>query len=231
MPRGRAKPLGGELQVGEYSTRGRKLFCEAFSRCHPEAIEELQHIAEQGTDEDIHKFCERYHLWCVADVVTEEQNTQDWLRQVVWDTVAIWRFSPSSRDKADWMVRVPAIGTSEVATDHDTDLEHRLTVMSQALVWNPTGETEAAFRERVERYMGEIRCLYETRDGLQVSPLTRNLVEHYDWTVCFYMDGESYEALAERVNKNVDTIRDAVRRVHREIGLPRPQPGERPRHS
>jgi len=233
MPQGGGTRLGGEFQVGDVSVRGRRLFFEAFARLHPEAVSDLQTLAQTGTDDQVDAFCEEYNLWCVprkAWLAPDEQTAPDWLRLGVRDTVRIWRASAWAREQSKWVIRrLPTPSGDEAAVadssgELQTDLLYRL---SQSLTWDPTEKTEAEFRDDVEKYIKCCKQECAERDDVYLAPVMRDLLTPYEWTVRFYIDGHSYSQLAVSSSKDVDSVRKTVRKISDQIGLPRPRTGRR----
>ena len=228
MPQCGGTRLGGEFQVGDVSVRGRKLFFEAFARLHPEAVEALQRLAEDsGNDDTVDDFCQEYHLWWIPLeewLNPDEQAQHDWLRLGVRDTVRVWRASSWARTAAAWMIRRPPPMTGDETSVPEAEYLYRL---SQSLIWEPLEETESEFRAKVETYIEHRKREYEERDGVQLAPTMRDIRSPYEWTVRFYVDGHSYPQLAVSLNKDVDSVRKAVRKISDQIGLPRPGSGRR----
>ncbi len=234
MPQGGGTRLGGEFQAGDFSVRGRYLFFEAFARLHPEAVDTLQRLAEgSGNDDAIDDFCEKYHLWCIPReqwLNPAEPPPPDWLRVGVRDTVRIWRSNAWARQQAEWFLRrLPPTPDDEPAdagapVEPEADCLYRL---SQSVTWDPTEKTESEFRADIEKYIAHRKQEYADRDDVYLAPTMRDLSSPYEWTVWFYVDRHSYPQLAERLNKDVDSVRKAVRKISDQIGLPRPRDGRR----
>ena len=234
MPQGGGTRLGGEFQAGDFSVRGRRLFFQAFARLHPEAVSDLQKLAETGTDDEVDRFCERHHLWCIPWkewLNPGEQAQHDWLRWGVRDTVRIWRASSWARAAGDWMIRRPPPmtgGTTTPGPPVEPETEY-LYQLSQSLSWEPTEETEPEFKARVKTYIEHRKQECANRDGMHLAPIRRNLDTPYKWAVQFYVDGHSHKEIATKADTDIVAVQEAVRKVHEEIGLPRPKRGRRTR--
>ena len=235
MPRGGGTRLGGEFQAGDFSVRGRRLFLEAFARLHPEAVKHLQQIAEAGTDDEVDDFCESHHLWCIPKEQwfnPGEQVQNDWLRWSVRDTARIWRASSWARKDACWIIRRPPTMPDDGATTPDPPVEPEteyLYRLSQSLAWEPTEKTEAEFRADVEEYIEHRKQEWTHLDGMRLAPIRRVFLTPYEWAVQFYVDGSSHQQVADEAHKPIAAVQEAVRKVHEEIGLPRPKRGRRHR--
>ena len=60
--------------------------------------------------------------------------------------------------------------------------------------WDPTKEPEAAFRQRIEKYIASIKGT----PGIRRTPLKKNSPIHFDWLALHHVDGWTYDRLLAR---------------------------------
>jgi hypothetical protein len=167
-----------------------RLFLKAVDHCVPQCLSELAKIGSAG-DPAIRAWCQKRGF------------TSRTLRRIVADTVEWLREHPDSRPS--WIFARHSYWMPDIAP-----LEHP--------VWNSVEEHESSFRNRVERYIEEVRA----NPAIAKAPTKRAARDrHFEWLALYQVAGLKLERIAERDRDGIDigTISRAVTQTAALVGV------------
>jgi hypothetical protein len=232
------------------TTGARNQFWHAVKQVCPEAIQALhddvypafERACEERPDLDIGRFSfERAQsplIPLIVDIakklnawaVTWSCGSEQWLLELAFDTLKLWRLSSPCRQGLvlDLGAGVGWSGTSA---------EERAFRFESA-GWSPTSQHWADFESRsleefrryLEKYRNRLSTLMEEKGAVRAPK--KHKPEHLEWLVLFQLAGKSYKKIADehaertRENLNNSTIQQGVKVAAQLVGL-RLRPGTR----
>ena len=173
--------IGGEMVPPGPNLLAQGLFLEAVWRCVPEALVALATIApslpddyfNQGNkdqEQPLREWCEHWGF------------TTDWLLTVARRTATRMRHEPDASGKLEWVFG-PSYGKLKTET-------------VAPLHWNPSEETEAQFRGRVDAYIAAVKGVAEALDWTDAPE--KRMLEHFDWLARYQVEGWTQAKINER---------------------------------
>jgi hypothetical protein len=131
----------------------------------------------------------------------------DWMIDVARRTLAFWRELPAAGKHLQWA---------------PSDTAGRFVPEPTPIVWEPTIETEREFRERIERYIADVRRWAEDEIGLVKTPAKPQLNRDLGALVRYQVKNQPLTTIAREVfggEDREDTARKAIASVANLIDL------------
>jgi hypothetical protein len=209
MPKGQSeqKRVGwGEYVSPDYNDAARCLFLNAVLAYAPEVLDELCSIGGQLSPDDLEP-CSACALAPLQAWATKWGLTDSWALETARATLKFHAAIPELRTYRQWPWM--ALGARWEPAEWPI-----------LITWDPLREREAAFRQRVDVYIGQIHMRAKGL-GLLKSPEKRE-PEHVLWLVRYQVNDWTYEQILDEYRSpdtDISTVEKAVRETARLIGL------------